>query len=240
MNFFRHVLISFLGLLFVAVTNGKHALGCEQRLKVVELFTSQGCSSCSQADRLLGELAARNDLLALSLHVDYWDYLGWKDPFASTVATQRQRDYARLLALHYVYTPQMVVQGKIEAAGGDRPAVMQAIDGAPSPVVPIVLSWRSPGQLVVSAGSGEATPAVVWVAVFDRLQMTRVGAGENGGRELANFNVLRSLMAVGQWNGRPLEAVADMAEERWNDGTCAALLQADGTGTILGAARCGR
>src|SRR5512144_1000431 len=93
-------------------------------LTVVELFTSQGCSSCPPADALIGELAQREDVLALSEHVDYWDYLGWKDPFASPAHTARQRNYAKALGLKYLYTPQVVVQGQVQVSGSEREAVL--------------------------------------------------------------------------------------------------------------------
>src|SRR5437870_8060822 len=99
-----------------------------ERPIVVELFTSQGCSSCPPADALLAELARRPDVLALSFHVDYWDRLGWKDPFSSRAATERQNRYAKLLALPTVYTPQIVVDGKWQAVGSDRADVEHALD----------------------------------------------------------------------------------------------------------------
>ena len=99
----------------------------DKPLTVVELFTSQGCSSCPPADAFLGELARRDDLVALSEHVDYWDYIGWKDPFASPDLTKRQHEYARLLGLRYVYTPQMVIQGADHVTGSDRAGVLRKI-----------------------------------------------------------------------------------------------------------------
>ena len=101
-----------------------------ERPIVVELFTSEGCSSCPPADALLGELATRPNVLALSFHVDYWDRLGWKDPFSSPEATARQQHYARLLGLDTVYTPQIVVDGSWEAVGSDQAAVERALDQA--------------------------------------------------------------------------------------------------------------
>jgi hypothetical protein len=101
----------------------------DTRPAVVELFTSQGCSSCPPADKLLGELARRSDVLTLAYHVDYWNNLGWKDPFASADATRRQRRYAGALGLSGIYTPQMVVDGAIDAVGSDRRAVEAALAG---------------------------------------------------------------------------------------------------------------
>ena len=101
-----------------------------ERPIVVELFTSQGCSSCPPADALLGELAKRTDVLALGFHVDYWDYIGWKDPYASKLATKRQRQYAETFKLSYVYTPQMVVNGVTESVGSDRAGIEAAVEKA--------------------------------------------------------------------------------------------------------------
>ena len=217
------------------------ARACEQRLTVVELFTSQGCSSCPSADALLGALAARADLLALSEHVDYWDYLGWKDPFASAVNTQRQRGYARLLSVRYVYTPQMVVQGVVQVPGSDRDAVLRAIESAPAATVPIRLSWQEPDRLAIALGAAKVpSPATVWVTTFDRAQTTTVGSGENEGQALHNFNVVRSLTPAGEWSGGPIEMVAYMGADAWKQGNCAVLVQASGMGQVLGAARCGR
>ena len=216
------------------------ARACEQRLTVVELFTSQGCSACPAADLLLGALSTRSDLLVLSEHVDYWDYLGWKDPFASAVYSQRQRDYAHLLSVRYVYTPQMVVQGAAQVTGGDRAAVMRAIEAAPVAAAPVQLSWQEPSRLTIALEAAKvSTPATVWVTTFDRVQTTHIGSGENSGQAVQNFNVVRNLTAVGSWSGGPMEMTAEVKADTWKEGRCAVLVQAGGVGQILGAARCG-
>ena len=112
----------------VLVILGPAAGAAEDKLTVVELFTSQGCSSCPPADAILGELSDRGDILALSLHVEYWDYLGWTDPFASAEHTRRQREYARRFGLRYLYTPQMVIQGSLQVTGSDRARVLAGIE----------------------------------------------------------------------------------------------------------------
>lgn len=212
----------------------------DDRLTVVELFTSQGCSSCPTADALLGELAEQPHILALSEHVDYWDYLGWKDPFASPAHTQRQRNYALALSVRYVYTPQMIVQGTTQVAGNDKAAVMRAIAMAPPAVVPITLDWQAPDRLSIAlTGSVKATPATLWLATFDKTQLTPIGTGENEGKKLHNYNVVRSLRPIGKWAGEPVALIATVAAQHWDEGTCAAILQADDAGAILGAARCG-
>ena len=125
-------------LLFVAPA------GAAERPIVVELFTSEGCSSCPPADALLAELASRPDVLALSFHVDYWDRLGWKDPFSSAAATDRQRNYAKLLGTGTVYTPQIVVDGRWQAVGSDRSEVERAIAAAhqSEAAVPVALAFE--------------------------------------------------------------------------------------------------
>jgi hypothetical protein len=204
---------------------------------VVELFTSQGCSSCPPADALLGELAQRPDIVALALHVDYWDYIGWKDPFASPTLTKRQRDYADALGLRMVYTPQMVVDGRIDVVGSHRSEVESAIvESAAKPKLAVRIEddGRGGHRVVIPAGdSGEE--ATVWFAVLDSKQETRVGRGENGGRTLKEFNIVREWRRIGSWNGRaitlPLEAAA--GEDR---NACAVIVQSGATGPILGAA----
>jgi len=119
----RAIILAFLA----GVLGALPARAAEAPLVVVELFTSQGCSSCPPADSYLGELARRPDVLALAFHVDYWNYIGWTDPFASKLASQRQREYAKHLNLRYVYTPQMVVNGASEGVGSERGVISMLI-----------------------------------------------------------------------------------------------------------------
>ena len=214
----------------------------DKPLTVVELFTSQGCSSCPPADAFLGELARRDDLVALSEHVDYWDYIGWKDPFASPANTKRQHEYARLLGLRYVYTPQMVIQGADHATGSDRARVLEKIAAAAAlPRVPVSARYAD-DRILVSVPGAEGTAggemAAVWMAVFDRQHETPVKRGENGGRTLKNFNVVRSMVRLGTWSGQALEIPAAMPEGngRHPDG-CAVIVQSLKTGRIIGAAK---
>ena len=209
---------------------------------VVELFTSQGCSSCPPADKFLGELAQRPDLLALSIHVDYWDYIGWKDPFASPENTRRQRNYAEALKLRYVYTPQMVIQGMGHATGSDRSSVLRRIAEAEAlPRLPVTVHHAGGRIEVTVAGADKGIDggdeAAVWLAVFDRQHETAIRRGENGGRTLKYHNVVRNMMQVGTWTGKPLKLTATLADLGGHPDGCAVIVQSVKTGRILGAAK---
>lgn len=197
---------------------------------VVELFTSQSCSSCPPADALLGELAGRDDVLALSFHVTYWDRLGWRDRFSLNEATDRQRAYARALSGGQLYTPQVVVQGRADAVGSDRRAVLAAIGAArPAPIGLALTATDRQLRIAIAEGAGGGTVCLIG---FDPHHVTRIGGGENGGRTLAHTNVVRSVATIGAWQGRPTQLTAPRpAGER-----VAVLLQG-ADGAILGAAR---
>jgi hypothetical protein len=207
-------------------------------LVVVELFTSQGCNSCPPADDYLGELSARPDVLALAFHVDYWNYIGWADPFASKQATQRQHDYARSLSLRYIYTPQMVVNGATEGVGSERGAIGSLIKAAASDSsqrAPVTLTRNAAGELTVQIGAGTAPePATVWLVGFDREHSTPVARGENGGRTLKEYQIVRSFKAIGTWRGAALNLSA--ASDAVSGESVAVLVQLGGTGRIIGAA----
>jgi hypothetical protein len=207
---------------------------------VLELFTSQGCSSCPAADALLGELARRPGVLALAFHVDYWNRLGWADPFSSAAATARQAAYVRRLAQPYAYTPELVANGSVHAVGSDRDAVerLLADAGAGSRGPAITVRRGQAGDFAVHIGGqiagGEGPAAVLWLVRFDRRQVTPVARGENGGRTLTNYQIVRTLEPVGAWQGAALElTVPGLSDERSGS---ALLLQQDGTGPILAAA----
>lgn len=197
---------------------------------VVELFTSQGCSSCPPADAFLAELARRSDVLPLAFHVDYWDRLGWRDPFSSSAATARQRDYARELGLPTVYTPQIVVNGRHDAVGSDRRQVTAAIAATAGPSVPIALAVEN-GALSIGIGTGSGA-GKLWLVTFDPRHETAVTRGENAGRTLVDINIVRSLDAVGAWDGSPITLSRPLPPA----GSGAALLLQAQDGRILGAA----
>jgi len=196
---------------------------------VVELFTSQSCSSCPPADALLVELAQRPNVLALSFHVTYWDRLGWRDRFSLPAATERQRGYAATMGRNQVYTPQVVIQGRTDALGSDRAVVLAALAAAAAASVPLRLAATAEHvSLGIGAGAGAGS---LWLIGYDRRHVTAIGGGENGGRTLAHAHVVRSLARLGEWHGGPHQQNAPRPPgER-----VAVLLQA-ADGGILGAA----
>ena len=175
----------------------------------VELFTSQGCNSCPPADAFLGKLAKRSDIVALSFHVDYWDYIGWKDPFASRETTDRQRAYARVLKQRYVYTPEMVVDG-IGHDTGREPRLIEALLAKAQSLSPrratpeLSRAGGGPITIKLAAFALESGPADVTLAIYDRRYNTPVASGENRGRTLENFNIVRQLEMIGRWDGSPV------------------------------------
>jgi hypothetical protein len=222
----RAVLIGFA--LAAALTSTVHA---QQAPIVVELFTSQGCSSCPPADAFLTDLARqRRDVLPLAFHVTYWDYLGWKDLYSLDAATARQRAYARDLGEDGVYTPQMVVDGTTGFVGSDRAAGLGAIAKAASKTVPVAVTSDGT-SLTIKVGPGTGQARILLVG-FDPSHETPVGRGENSGRTLHESNIVRSLTPLAAWSGSAVELrAAPPAGESF-----AVLLQS-GDGRIIGAAR---
>lgn len=203
---------------------------------LVELFTSQGCSSCPPADQLLGELSRRPGVVAIGFHVDYWDYIGWKDPFAGPWATQRQRSYAHSLGLHMVYTPQVVIDGRADAVGSDRATVDRLIErAAATPKLPIRLETDGGMYHLVLPQTKLEGPATIWMAVFDPKQRTAVARGENSGRDLTDYNVVRTLHRLASWDGSATRLDVDIDTFMGKGQGCAILVQADNEGAILAA-----
>jgi hypothetical protein len=207
---------------------------------VVELFTSEGCNSCPPADEYLGELARRPDVLPLAFHVDYWDYLGWKDRFAKPEFTHRQRRYAKILASPMVYTPQAIVGGDYHVVGSDRERLEHLIAMVREESRPLMidLAWTAEGDLEIAIPAGDyGGKATVWFVTFERSAASDVTAGENAGRRLEHTNVVRDLTAVGMWMGEPVSLTLPregFGFEGENYG-CAVLVQPEGLGPILGA-----
>ena len=210
---------------------------------VVELFTSQGCSSCLPADAYFGELAKRPDVIALGFHVDYWNYIGWTDPFAKPWASARQREYQDSLKTRFVYTPQVVVDGAAEAVGSDDEKCDALIDAAKAKAEPrptLALHWRADGALAVDVGSGQSPagqPATLWLIGYDTTHTTPVLRGENEGHTITDFHPVRSYSELGKWAGWSAEFIVPPAKVKTlGNGGIAVLLQERGTGPILTAA----
>jgi hypothetical protein len=207
----------------------------QPRPAVVELYTSEGCSSCPPAEAYIGELAQRRDVLALTFHVDYWDNLGWPDRFALPDAVGRQRGYAKALANSSVYTPQVVIDGRGDFVGSDRRAIGRALADARDGVA-IALS-AGDGNVTISLGQqrGAAASEVILVA-FQRKAVSTIARGENAGRTLEEFNIVRSFRTLGRWDGeaRLFQARIDSLPQGATD--IAVLVQPVGFAPIIGAA----
>ncbi len=216
--------------------------GAPQRKAVVELFTSQGCSSCPAADAMLHRLAERDDVVALSLSVDYWDYLGWKDTLARPKFTERQRAYARAHGDGAIYTPQMVVNGLAHVNGSNEAQIAKAIEKTGRVVahVPITLSEEK-GKLIVEAAAAStgapAKDATLWLAVIATSIEVPIARGENQGKTVTYYNVVREIMPIGTWSGKTLTVRLERSSFM-QPGTerCAVLLQQGHAGPIIGAA----
>ncbi len=209
-------------------------IGVQARPIVLELFTSQGCSSCPPAEALLGEYAGHSDLLPLGFHVTYWDDLGWKDTYSFEGATERQSNYAKRLGSGS-FTPQLIIDGDRSLVGSRRSEIAAAVAQAreqarPSAGAHIVVT-RHTGLVSVKVGAGQGSARVLLIG-FDPEHRTAVARGENGGRTIAQANVVRSLRDLGPWAGQPLEfsVAAPTGED------LAVILQSP-NGRILGAAR---
>jgi hypothetical protein len=176
---------------------------------VVVLFTSQGCSSCPPADKIIGELAKDPSIIALSMPIDYWDYLGWKDTLADSRFSARQKAYSHMRGDRDVYTPQAVINGSIHVVGSDRAGIEGAIDdtkkadGVMSVPVSMTLSGKQINVSVAASKGPAAMHGEVWICSVSKAVPISIGRGENSGREITYHNVVRNLLKVGDWNGNP-------------------------------------
>jgi hypothetical protein len=213
---------------------------------VVELFTSQGCSSCPPADALLAELAGQPDVVALSFPVNYWDYLGWKDTLAHAAFTERQKAYAQARSDRQVYTPQMVVNGIKSCIGSDRARIEKSIQetNAGREHLPVDMELKEQNGIVTISVDG-ATPAGtrdahVFVLPVMRTKTVRIGRGENSGRTVTYANVVRGVTRVGEWRGGSAHFDVPLTTARGDADGYVVLLQtsAEGRpGAILGAVK---
>ena len=213
---------------------------------VVELFTTQGCSSCPPADEIIGELAKDPNVIALSMPIDYWDYLGWKDTLADSRFSARQKAYSHMRGDRDVYTPQVVVNGSAHVIGSDRAGIEGAMKdtGKSASVMSVPVTMSLSGKQInvsVAASKGSAVAhGEVWICSVSKEVPISIGRGENRGREITYYNVVRNILKVGDWNGSsgswtvPLENIS-------RDGVDAAVVYVqDGNrekpGAMLGAA----
>ena len=204
---------------------------------LVELFTSQGCSSCPPADALLKEFARRDDLIALGMHVDYWDYLGWTDEFAQPEHTKRQKAYSHANGDRMIYTPQMVIDGVARLPGNRTLAVQRAIDDRQAEKIdgPDIAIARSGGKITVIVGEDRLpdAPVEVMLATFHPERDVAISAGENAGHHIEYANVVSKLIHAGSWDGASrLEFSVEMPE-----GPVAVFLQRPGMGEVIAAAQ---
>lgn len=212
---------------------------------VVELFTSQGCSSCPPADVLLGQLAEKPGVVALSYSVDYWDYLGWRDTLGSAANSERQRAYARTRGDGRVYTPQAVVDGLTHVNGANEAAIEMAMRNSAKRLqdARVPVSMRADGDtLIVDVGAApeksDRRAGTVWLAIAKEVENVEVKRGENRGRKLAYHHPVRELSPIGMWHGEPITLRLPLKDLKTMGGDrLFALLQVEDSGPILGAAK---
>ncbi len=203
---------------------------------VVELYTSQGCSSCPAADEVLKSLKKQPNVIALSLNVDYWDYLGWKDDLALPGNAVRQRKYAKMMRSRHVYTPQLMVDGKMDVIGSRRSQVDSAIENFSGDKDEARVDAQLEGDKVnvaVSAETSESRDAIIWLVGFDDGIVKNVGGGENRGRSIEYSNVVREWREVGRWDGE--SAINLKVSRPAGKGGLAVIVQEGEVGEILGA-----
>jgi hypothetical protein len=214
-----------------------HFLQAQDRsATVVELYTSQGCSSCPPADAYLARLARQPGVIALALHVDYWDYLGWTDDFGHAQFSDRQRAYAHALGLASIYTPQMIVGGVEQAAGSDPGQVARLIGGQRTDGEQIGLQLRREGgQVSIQAlpGARGAGPLVVQLVRYLPSQRVMIEQGENAGRTIDYVNIVTSWSRIGLWDGR---GALEMTVPAAGPEAVVVILQDEGPGAIRAAA----
>jgi hypothetical protein len=206
------------------------ALPAQARPVVVELFTSEACSSCPPAEALLAGLKTNPNVLPLAFHVTYWNGPAWTDEYSLEGATDRQSFYAGVQHSQDVYTPEAVVDGTAGMVGSNRAAVLAAIQAAASaqgPDVPVHVSGGAMITVSVGAGSGAAT---IWLFGFDGMHTTRIGGGENGGATLKEVNVVRSITSLGGWSGTAMTYTMPKPA-----GEHMAVLLQEADGVVLGA-----
>ena len=207
---------------------------------VVELFTSQGCSSCPAADEMLAELADREDIIALALHVDYWDYIGWEDPFGDPAHAERQRGYAAVGGRRSVYTPELIVQGETDIVGAKPMKLMDAVErhAEAAPQVALTLARSGETLEIEAAPLTDANgPMQVHMLRYSPRERTKVTRGENAGHVMEHSNVVRGWQVLADWDG---SAPLSLTAKTKGDLPVVVIVQRQepgGPGAILAAAR---
>ncbi|MBS0580685.1 MAG: DUF1223 domain-containing protein [Proteobacteria bacterium] len=205
------------------------------RPAVVELYTSQGCSSCPPADLLLGVLSQRPNVLALAFHVDYWNDLGWTDPYSLRDAVIRQSAYSKARGQSSVYTPQVVVDGHDEYLGSDRSNIEHAVAELRTGV-PVTLQVSNRNLVIALGGAQCLAPSDVLAITYLRKATSKIGRGENSGRTLEEFNIVRSIRTIGQWTGTAATFEVPLSTLPRDATDFAVLVQLPGQAQIIGAA----
>jgi hypothetical protein len=209
---------------------------------VVELFTSQGCSSCPPADKLLGELAKDSSVVAVTLPVDYWDYLGWRDTLANSRYSARQRAYARKRGDREVATPQVVVNGIAAVVGSDKAAIDRAITQTRAVAMSTPVSVAASGDKLtvsVAASGNDQAKGEVWLCAMAKSVPVKIGRGENTGRAITYHNVSRRWVKLGEWHGKATSWTVPLTDIKVDGVDAAAAIVQSGTadnpGHMLGA-----
>ncbi len=243
----RSIIIGLATALSILLATGATMAGemIREPRAVVELFTSQGCSSCPPADKLLAELARKGEVVALAYHVDYWDYLGWKDTLATPKNTERQHEYGRAFKSRSVYTPQAVINGRTHVNGAKRGKVKGAIekfaDTGRGMMVDVSVSYTE-DKLIIETGAAPqpVDEAQIIIVYVNAAQSVDIAAGDNEGRSVSFWNSVSDFHTAGTWDGKPTRIELPMSEiVKRGAGGCAVLVQElreDGLpGPILGA-----
>ncbi len=237
-------ILSALILVALAISGRSYAAESIVPRAVVELYTSQGCNSCPPADRVLHQLnQEHSDLLVLSYHVDYWNYLGWTDPFSDARYSERQRDYANRMRERYVYTPQVIINGD-DVVKATAKRQIESTSSATKPLRDLadiqmntVPAPNQPATGTISLHntnvSSRNQDAQIWLIGFDREHQRDVLSGENAGKRLVHANVVREMVNLGRWDGRIKQIPFAMTIA--NDGGVAVLVQNGRGGPIIGA-----
>lgn len=228
----RHLVSATFGL-FIGLCG---AVNAQTQPVVVELFTSQGCSSCPPADEFMAELAKSPDVIALSLHVDYWDYIGWKDTFANPQYTKRQKAYAKAVSSRMIYTPQMIIGGQDRVEGNDPMKVAEAIRRHQGQVSPVRLTVARDGDTIIIRAEADpplTKPARIQLVRYQPEATITIGRGENAGRDVTYTNIVTDWQSIADWPGI---APMDMTAQAAGSDPVVIIIQTDGPSEVLAAA----